>query len=855
MYRLLTTVSARELRQSPLRTSLVVCGIAAGVALLTGIHVVNRAVTDHLRESAGALAGHANLQVIAPGGEQRVDASLASQLPEVDGVAFAAAVIDTVVPLADRPGNQRLFAADFGDSRIPAVYGIRLAGPGDPTRLLAERGVAIATPEITAEPETEGTDVRVAGETGAADLRLVGRLASDSVFAIAGRDVLVLDIVEAQVLLGLGDVADRIDIVISPASDIDTVASALRSEIGPGLDVVTPAKLGTYFAASVQPFQMTLQAFGMLGLLAGVFMVYGATSTAVRARARAIGTLRAVGVTPGQIVTMLFAEAALLGVVASIAGALGGYLLAFALSGLVRDTMSMVFFYPFPTGDLTLGIADMATAIAAGTTAAVAGATVPALRAVRLDPIAAMTEEPGSTIYAGAPARRLVWLAAGLALLVAVAIPFEVRLKSTAIGNFASITWFVAFVLFSVPAVAWLASRCIPLLERALGVTGLIAGENLAVSAQRSAVAVAALALAVATQITFAGLIHSFERSLDTYVEHFMKADLVVSSSHSGGGWLEEPIGAFLMAHITGVEGVARVDAFRLLPGQRLGDQRISVLSGTRSFFEPETYGRWFVAGDPETALAKVREGRAVLVSQTLAHLSDIGVGDELALSTPGGRLVLPVAGVVIDYTSDRGSVILESATFSRYWNDTRVSRILVHTEPGAPRSAVREGILSALGDRDSFRVADLEEVVALQKRELDESVQPTGIIELFLIIVTIAGIIDAVVANVSERRRELGLMRATGATAGQLERTIMAEAAVMILAGLALGVAGGSVSSWMWVNFHATYFLGWIIDFHFPWETAARACGLAAVAAAVAAYVPARIAARGDVLTAMRYR
>ena len=70
MYRLLTTVSARELRQSPLRTSLVVCGIAAGVALLAGIHVVNRAVTDHLRESAGALAGHANLQVIAPGGER-----------------------------------------------------------------------------------------------------------------------------------------------------------------------------------------------------------------------------------------------------------------------------------------------------------------------------------------------------------------------------------------------------------------------------------------------------------------------------------------------------------------------------------------------------------------------------------------------------------------------------------------------------------------------------------------------------------------------------------------------------------------------------------------------------------------
>jgi putative ABC transport system permease protein len=855
VFKLLTTVSARELRHSPLRASLVVGGIAAGVALLTGINVVNHAVTDHLRHSAGALAGHTNLQVIAPGGEQRLDASLASRLADIDGVAVASAVIDTVVPLADRPAHQRVFAADFGDARLPAVYGIRLAASGDPATLLAERGATIATPGITAEPATAGASVRLAGETGTADLTLVGRLAPDSAFAIAGRDVLILDIVEAQVLLGLGDVADRIDVVISPAADIDTVAAMLRREIGPGLDVVTRAELGTYFATSVHPFQMTLQAFGMLGLVAGVFMVYGATSTAVRARGRAIGTLRAVGVTPRQIVAMLFAEATLLGMAASLLGALGGYFLAFALSDLVRDTMSMVFFYPFPAGSPALGIAHVSAAMLAGTTAAVAGATVPALRAVRLEPIAAMTEEPGSMIYAAAPPRRLVWMAAGLALLVAAAIPFEVRLKSAAIGNFASITWFVAFVLFSVPAVAWLASRCIPLLERVFGVTGLIAGENLAVSARRSAVAVAALALAVATQITFAGLIHSFETSVHTYVEHFMKADLVVSSAHSGGGWLEEPIGAFLLAHISSVEGVERVGAFRFLPGQRLGNQRISVLAGTRSFFEPEAYARWFVEGDPVAALAKVREGRAVLVSQTLAHLSDIGVGDELALSTPGGRLVLPVAGVVVDYTSDRGSVILESATFSRYWNDTHVSRILVHIEPGAQRAAVRERILSVLGDREAFRVADLEEVVAFQKRELDESFQPTGVIELFMIIVTIAGIIDAVAANVSERRREFGLMRATGATAAQLERTIMAEAAVMILAGLTLGVAGGTVSSWMWVNFHATYFLGWIIDFHFPWETAARACGLAAAAAVAAAYIPARIAARGDVLTAMRYQ
>jgi putative ABC transport system permease protein len=854
MLRLISTISLRELRQTPLRALLMFSGIAAGVTLLTAVNIVNGSITEHLKRSARMLAGRAALQVIAPGAEQRVAVRLVPALASVDGVETASAVLDTIVPLADRPESQRIFAADFSDERLAAAYGIRLDDGANPATLLIRPGAAVATRDATAAPAPSASSARLAGAAGTVTLEIVGRLAEGSPLAAAARDLLVLDMVEAQTALGLGDVADRIDIMLAPDARIESVRDGLYEALGPGFEVVTPAERGLEFARTIGSFQSTLRAFGLLALVAGVFVVYSATSTAVRARTRGLGILRAVGVTPCQIVALLVGEVILVSLVASVTGAIAGLALSFGLSELVRETMSTIYFYPFTGDNPALDATAFGIAVMAGTTAAIAGAVVPSRRTLRMDPISAISQEQLEAQRDTGSSRRLLLLALVLGLAAAASIPLEIRWKSAALGNIVSITWFIAFVLFSVPAVAWLATRVSPLLERWLGVTGLIAAQNISASARRSAVAVAALALAVAAQITFAGLGHSFEKSIDAFIADFMNADLVVSSNHTKGGWLEDPIDAYEMARLADVEGVRRIDAFRLLPGQRLGEHRISVLAATRSFLDPETFGRWFVEGEPVDALARVRDARAVLISQTLAHFTELDAGDVLELPTPSGALRLPIAGIIVDYTSDRGSVILDSATFALHWNDLRVSRILLHAEPGVPSVDLHNRVAAMLGPRDDLRIQSHQEVVARQRREFEESFKATRILELFLIIVTITGIIDAVVSSVSERRRELALMRATGATPLQLERTIMIEAWVMILAGLTLGIVGGSLSAWMWVNFHATYFLGWIIDFHFPWVTAARACGLAALAAAAAAYVPARFAAREDVLSAMRY-
>ena len=96
--------------------------------------------------------------------------------------------------------------------------------------------------------------------------------------------------------------------------------------------------------------------------------------------------------------------------------------------------------------------------------------------------------------------------------------------------------------------------------------------------------------------------------------------------------------------------------------------------------------------------------------------------------------------------------------------------------------------------------------------------------------------------------------MRVAGATGGQVVSIILVEAAIMIVCGLGLGLFGGTVSAWMWVSYHFSYLLGWLLDFHFPWHIAARAMLLAGTVALVAAYWPARLTSRRELISALRY-
>jgi putative ABC transport system permease protein len=856
MLSLFRRVSLRELLATPVRTLLIVGGVAIGVAMITAIAVINRGIIRHFEKSLLALSGFADLQVVTPGGEYRLDPMLASSIMGIPGVRAAIPVIDTSLPFADRSGRLRVFGVDFTDPRTPQAYGVEIAGYRDPLELLADENAVLALPASpTGIAQPIGTVLRVSTSRGSRALSVAGHLREAATLAAVPEPFIVVDIGRAQSLLGITDLADRIDVMLEPGWDAAYLAKQIRATLDNSFDVITPVGRGEYFENAVYAYQRTIEGFSLLALLAAIFIAYSAVSTAVGARTKRLATLSAMGARGRDIFGMLTLESLTLGLFASVLGALLGIPLAHQLFSLVATMMGTIFLYDVRGGEFIVGSGQVVAAMAVGVGATLVASWYPALRASRLEPLAVLSR--GTAALADDQPRNTGFFlsaAGAMAVVVVSATLIEVQARSIVAGNVASVCWFVAFILFSVPAITWISRWLAGRLERAFGVVGRAAAENLRRSAGRNAVAVSALAMSVATTITLGGILFSFQESLSEYIRGFMTADLVVASAHNRGGWLEEPIARELADRAGHVPGVAAIDTIRFEPGQRFQGERIAIMALSDGLLSPSRYGPWFRTGDIDATLARVRAGAGILISESLARLKGVEEGGHLILDTPSGMQDFAVLGIVTEYASDRGSVVMSDKLFSQLWRDNRINRIGLHLDHGASVVRTQAGIATALGSIHDIKIMKLDDLVGYHRRFLDRAFGAARVLELLIVIVTLSGILEALLSRAYDRRREFALLRVAGATGGQIRNVVLVEAGIMIVCGLGLGLFGGTVSAWMWVNYHFSYLLGWLLDFHFPWWIAARAMLLAGAVALVAAYWPARKTAHNQLLDALRY-
>jgi putative ABC transport system permease protein len=359
----------------------------------------------------------------------------------------------------------------------------------------------------------------------------------------------------------------------------------------------------------------------------------------------------------------------------------------------------------------------------------------------------------------------------------------------------------------------------------------------------------------LAVAITVASLSLSHRTSVKGYfVNGFLASDLSVSAIATEGGWLESPIPATLAVDLRTLPGVRATDMLRILPGMMYQGQRIAVAALSDGLLEPSRYPRsWYRAGDPEAAARAVRAGEGVNVSESFADRFGKRLGDPIDLDTPNGVLTLPVVGIVPDYVSNRGTVILSRSVFVTYWREPTVNRILVFLDPGASPDAVRRLILDTFGGRYRLKVQSTEEGVDYLARKIDEAYAFTVAIELLLVIVTLAGIFDLLLADLWERRRELALWRVIGADERTVRRSVVIESAAIGTLGALLGLFFGVVTTWIWLDVNYRYLLGYYLDFHFAFVTTARFMVLVLAATVLAGWGAARHATRQPILTGIQ--
>ncbi|PSQ91011.1 MAG: hypothetical protein BRD57_05510 [Proteobacteria bacterium SW_6_67_9] len=258
--------------------------------------------------------------------------------------------------------------------------------------------------------------------------------------------------------------------------------------------------------------------------------------------------------------------------------------------------------------------------------------------------------------------------------------------------------------------------------------------------------------------------------------------------------------------------------------------------------------------GERERALARLRAGEAVLVSEPYAMRHDVGPGDDVRLDTPRGRQRFPIAGVYYDYNTDRGIVLMHRSLYRQWWNDPRYSSVGVLVDDGADRDAVMRRIRALAAEAQSpVAVRDAASIRARSLEVFDQTFAITRVLRLLALGVAFVGVLTALLALQTERRRELAILRATGATPGQVAVQVTLQTLLMgLLAGLfALPLGLGLAEMLIHVINERAF--GWSITTRVAPLLLGEALALAVVAALLAAVAPAWRAARLEPAHALR--
>lgn len=871
MLTLLRVVSLRYYRANLLRTAITVLGVTLGVAVLAAIRITNVSTLRAFERSVEAIAGRARLQVMSDGGS--FDERLLPIARRQPGVAAAAPVVEARMLVAGTPGEMLLVVGvDLLADRAVRDYDFK-RGPRE-RRGAASANGADAAPQpapldllvqpnaiLLSERFAERYGLRVGSRldlftpTGKKQFEIKALLGFQGPARALSGNFAVLDIAAAQVHLEKLGRLDRIDVALQPGFPLDDVQARLQHALGERVRVERPESRTASVEQMLRSFHVNLFALSLIALFVGMFLIYNTVSFAVVQRRKEIGILRSLGVTRRRIGWLFLVETLALGFAGSILGLLLGLLLSKGALQLVSNTVTTLFIL-VSVRDLTVTPGTVLLGLVLGTLSAPLSALPPIVSATCVAPTAALQRTGAELAFQQRGLRRGVarlTLAGILGLLLAWVLAGLKAVNDVPLFGYAACFVTVLGAALLMPLGTLLATRLArPPLERLFGIEGRLAGDNLRSSLGRTSIAIAALMAGFAMVVSVGTMIHSFKQTVTAWVEQTVRADLVINQASPVSSSANVKMPARIATEIAAVEGVAEVDRFKAV-NVRYRGRPVFMAVGELDIFG--RYSRFFfLEGRKTEALRQVIENGAVLISENFSVRTGLHRGDTLRLATPSGPAEFPIAGVLLDYTSDRGTITIDRRTFLKYWQDDLVDTLGVFLRPGFDPQAVAQAITRRFGERYSLFVMTNKAFKAEIVKILDQSFQITYALEIIAMIVALLGILNALFASIIERTREIGILRSVGAVARQIRRIVMVEAALMGLVAELTGFLTGVALAYLLINVINKQSFGWTIQTAYPAAFLIVSTLVIFLTACLAGYLPARRAAATDLKEALHY-
>lgn len=653
-----------------------------------------------------------------------------------------------------------------------------------------------ADDEIVVDVATErnldygiGDTVPVLSRSGVNEYRLVGTIGFGSADSPAGQSIVLLTTSEAQRTLGEPGRLSTISVVATEGTSQEEVVSDIEAVVGDSVEVLTGEEAIEEIQSDLRDqlrfITIGLLAFAVVAVVVGAFVIYNSFSIVVAQRAREMALLRAVGATRAQVLRSVLVEGALTGLVGSAAGFLVGLGLA-ALLGAFAGI----------EGGVTILPSAVIIALLVGLTVTVLSSLIPAWRASRVAPVAAMRD-----IAVDTAGRSLVRVILGLAISgLGVLLVLSGALTGTLlVAGFGAVLTLVG-VIFLAPALArpvgsWLGWP----IGRLRGITGTLARQNAARNPRRTAATALALTIGVGV-VTFFLVFHaSMRSSFEKIVDDSFAVDFAVRSPGSQGFQLGMP--PEVAQDVDGLEEVEQATPMRFASATVEDDTAFVTATSPRFF---DAFGIDVDRSDDLPLDGLLGPGQVVVRDYT-AEDDGLAVGDTVTIDFLDAEpATLEVAGIYDpgSGTNDFGGYILGIDELAQYVADPSDHMVLVHLASGVDPDDARDPIESVVAEVvPTAEVQDSDDLKEQVASQLDRLLAVALALLLFSIGVAVFGILNAMALSVLERTREIGLLRAVGMTRPQLRASVRWESAVVAVFGAVLGMAVGVLGGWAMIT------------------------------------------------------
>jgi len=839
-----------------LRAALTAFAIVLGVAMVSGTYVLTDTIkagfssifTTVYQNTDAVITGKSAIGTDNSNSNSTPPSFSESLLPRVRALPGVARAVGTVSDQAQLVGrNGKVITFGFGATLAFSVDPAHDQGL-NPLVLTAGRWPH-GPHEIAIDAHTASNKHYKVGDSIGAVVRgpvqhftVTGIAKLGNVASLGGATFAIFDLPTAQTLFGKVGKLDGIDV----AAKSGVKPAQLVSEIRPLLPRTAQVRTGSQEAAKqtqdTSGFTSVLQdfllAFGGIALFVGSFVIANTLSITIAQRAREFGTLRTIGATRKQIRRSVILEGGVIGITASVAGLFLGLALA---KGLQR--LFVAFGIDLPHSATIFATRTIIVSLVLGTVVTVLASLLPAFRATRVEPIAAVREGvlPPSRLARFGPLAASVVLAFSAALLLFGAFATHVkgvdRLLAIGVG-----------VLASFVGVALLAPRVVPPLAETLGwpgtkiggVAGRLARENAMRNPARTASTAAALMIGLALVTTVGVLAAGLKKTFENSVDKQFKGQYALTSENG-----------FTPTGISSERAVAKVPGVLVVSGVRAGDGKAFGARHGVTGVSPDVGQvidiNW-IAGGPSVPARLGTHG--AFVDDSFAKKHRLSVGSPIPLELPSGRtLGLRVIGIFKPPKggSPFGRITISNALFdSVYQNPANVYSFI--DMRGGVTPANTHALNAALTNFPDAKIQTESQFKKQQESGIDILLNLLYVLLSLSIIVSLFGIVNTLVLTVFERTRELGMLRAVGMTRRQTRRMIRHESVVTALIGAALGIPLGILLALL-VGRAINFF-----TFTVPWGTLIAFVIAAILAGLVAAIFPARRASRLNVLAALQY-